>query len=186
MKIVAVLFLTLQALAADSRGRLPFDPATLPVAYTERITDTQLRKLQDANRTSNEQAAAKQRKVTTAATAASAAPAQTFEEASEFLAFRGQCTFVPKGAILYVPPQSRSCIATSLTGNLLLWGDFLPRNTAWLSTFEVSLEEASGAKPINPERLKAAQRNNRILVAAIRGNPTSVAKQPSRSDGHDS
>jgi hypothetical protein len=95
-------------------------------------------------------------------------------EMSDFIAVSGRTVIVPKGAILHVPERLRASVVAAPQGKLLAWQEFLAGNIALVSTLEITLEEASGAEPIAPERLETAIRSDRMIVAVLRGNPTSV------------
>ena len=101
-------------------------------------------------------------------------PQTNIADTSEFISFDGVTTLVPKGAILNRPEALRSHIVKDPRGKFLIWWDFFARNRARLTTFEVTLEEATGAKPIDPKALALAIRSNTIVVATIHGNPSSV------------
>ena len=94
---------------------------------------------------------------------------------SDFIAFDELSTLVPKGAILHIPEGFRHNVVQGPKGQLLLWNEFLTRNRARVAPLEIGVEEATGAKPIDPKTLAAAMRNGMILVAVIHGNPSSVA-----------
>ena len=99
------------------------------------------------------------------------------EKNSEFVAFEGAVTLVPKGAILHVPDRYRANVVTAMTGKFMLWNEFSAKYRGVVSAFEVSIAEASGQAEIKPERLEAARKTGVILVATIQQNPVSVTKK---------
>jgi hypothetical protein len=133
----------------------------------ERISDSQLERLREAKRPFAH--------VPTAT--AEPAAERSFADASDFLVFDGNSTFVPKNAILHVPESLKPHIVAAPTGTLMLWRDFLARNTARIAPFEVTLEEASGSTSIDSDRIESAARSGRILVAVTRGFPISVSRK---------
>lgn len=145
-------------------------PAT--TRYRDRISEVDLLKLR---------AQARPMAGSAPGQAASAPAARTFAETSDFIAFNGQCTFVPKGAVLHVPDRMRQNIVPGMSGQVVFWTDFLNRFPAIVEPLEVTLQEASGAKPIEPKRLAAALRSERLIITVIRGNPTSVCKSADAS-----
>ena len=149
--------------AATSAGVTGADAGSAP-AFTQRVSDEDLLARQQGKRFTS---AIQQ-----------PAPAKTVDirETSDFLAFNGLSTLVPKGAVLHVPERLRENIVAAPAGKLCLWREFLVRNPAWLSTLEVTIGEASGAKAIDPERMESAIRSGSIIVAVICGNPISVHK----------
>jgi hypothetical protein len=108
--------------------------------------------------------------------AVSSPAASSFADTSDFVSFNGLSTFVPKGAVLHVPDRMRPNMVTGLAGQVVFWTDFLKRFPAIVEPLEVTIQEAAGVKKIEPSRLAAAMRSERIIVTVIRGNPTSVCK----------
>ena len=97
-------------------------------------------------------------------------------EMSDFIAFDEFSTLVPKGAILSVPDSFRPNMITDVSGTLILWNEFLNRNRARISPFEITIEQAAGVAEIDPKLLRSAIATGSIIVAVIRGNPTSVSR----------
>lgn len=160
----------LTALLAAPGSAQPVGPAAAPApgqanpTYTERTSDEALRALQNAKPAAEK-------------TPARAAPRPyNIMAMSDFIAFDELSTLVPKGAILHIPEGFRSNVVTAPKGKLLLWKEFLTRNRARVAPLEITVEEATGAKPVDPKTLETAMRGGKILVAAIHGNPTSVAR----------
>jgi hypothetical protein len=105
-------------------------------------------------------------------------PPLTINETSDFIAFDGFCTLVPKGAILFVPDRMRAGVVAAPSGELVLWLPFLSRNTARIIPLEVTIRQASGMEPINPRVLESAAKSGHMVVAVMQGSPTSVAVNP--------
>ncbi|WAC20520.1 hypothetical protein OVA24_03895 [Luteolibacter sp. SL250] len=93
---------------------------------------------------------------------------------SSFIKYDGAVTLVPKGAILFVPDRFKDAVVTGISGKFSLWNEFSTKYRGLVTPFEVTVEQASGAKPIEEERLAAARRSGLILVAVFNGNPISV------------
>ena len=96
------------------------------------------------------------------------------EENSEFIAFEGSVTILPKGAIIHVPERFQKCIVKKPEGNLILWNEFIARFRGLVQNFDVTIEEASGETPVKPERLEAAKKTGLILVGTYNRNPITV------------
>lgn len=98
------------------------------------------------------------------------------EKNSEFVVFEGNYTIVPKGAILHVPDRYKGQVVAKPQGNFILWQEFIMRYRGLVSSFEVSLEEASGQAVIKAERLDAARKTGLIIVGTLNHNPISVSQ----------
>lgn len=142
-------------------------PGTTKVVHTESITDTEL--------------LARQQRKPFGGIAPKGTLGRRYDLAamSDFITFEGYTTLVPKGAILHVPEALRANIANPPDGALLVWKEFLTRNYARITPLEITLEEASGKKPLDQARLDSAMRSGRIIVAVTHGNPTSVSSPQS-------
>ena len=57
-------------------------------------------------------------------------------------------TLVPKGAVIYLPEAMKSRVDGKPDGTLLAWTDFLARNQAWITTHDISFDQATGNKPL--------------------------------------
>ncbi|NNC90581.1 MAG: hypothetical protein HKN82_19160 [Akkermansiaceae bacterium] len=93
---------------------------------------------------------------------------------SDFIVFGEASTLVPKGAILHVPNRFRANIDRAPRSGLKIWNQFLSTNRGRLMPLEITRDQALGVAPIEKERLEAACRTGRIVVAVMHGNPTSV------------
>ncbi|MBB5352308.1 hypothetical protein HNR46_002551 [Haloferula luteola] len=96
-------------------------------------------------------------------------------EHSDFLAYDGCYTLLPKGAVLFLPDRLASCKVAGPQGQLVLWRDFSAKYRALIEPCEVSLEEATGKKIIDPTRWETLQKTDRIVVAVLNRSPISVA-----------
>ncbi|MCW1913945.1 hypothetical protein OJ996_10185 [Luteolibacter sp. GHJ8] len=98
------------------------------------------------------------------------------ESNSEYIAFGEFVTLLPKGAIIHVPEKHKANVVKEMKGALLLWPEFVARYPGLVSRMDVSLEEASGQKPIAAERLKAARNTGLIIVGVLNQNPITVSR----------
>ena len=101
-----------------------------------------------------------------------------FEELSTFLTFGGHSVLLPKGAVIHVPDVLARHSVAAIKGELISWQEFLTRYPALVSAVEVTLEEASGEKAFDPERMESAKSGGRILVTVYRRNPVSFHPAP--------
>ncbi len=102
---------------------------------------------------------------------------QSIVAQSEILHDGSNWTMVPKGAVLCVPAQMRPRVGTKPLGTLLSWQDFLVANRAWITTEEVSYDQACGKKPLPPAKVEFWKNQTSVIVATYQGGPISV-KQP--------
>ena len=92
---------------------------------------------------------------------------------SKYITNKKVTTIVPKDAILHIPESLKKFVISEPTGDLHMWAKFYGQNRNLVSHFEVTLKQASGLAPIDPNRITVAKKENKIIVAVMRGNPTS-------------
>ena len=83
-------------------------------------------------------------------------------------------TLVPKGAVIFLPEAMRSRVDVKPTGSLLSWTAFLAKNQAWITTTDVSFEQATGKKPLQPERVAFWAKQDKVVIATHQSGPISV------------
>jgi len=93
---------------------------------------------------------------------------------SDFLSLNGLSTLVPKGALLHVPEGYRSRLKFESGAKIVTWPEFFRRNRGWVTTLEVTREQAEGAKAFPETTLKALEKSPRVVVATLGGGPISV------------
>lgn len=93
---------------------------------------------------------------------------------SEVVAHADYHTVVPKGCVLYVPDKFRSRAVVKPHGRFIIWPKFLQRNATWLHQYEVTLDQARGLSPIDPERMKRLKQTGKVVLAVYKRNPISV------------
>jgi hypothetical protein len=93
---------------------------------------------------------------------------------SDILSFDGTFTLVPKRAILAIPKdlekRSQLVNATKLVG----WAEFHANNRGWITTLEVTREQAEGNSPIDEDILNSFKDSTTIVVATYHGGPISI------------
>jgi len=99
---------------------------------------------------------------------------QSLIKQSDILHDGSNWTLVPKGAVLHVPAQMTPRVGAKPLGTLLAWNDFLAANRAWISTEEVSFEQAAGKKPLNEDHKEYWTTQTKVIIATHQGGPISV------------
>lgn len=93
---------------------------------------------------------------------------------SDTLCFDGTFTLVPKRAILAIPKdleeRTQLVDATKLVG----WAEFYANNRGWITTLEVTREQAEGNSPIDEDILNSFKDSTTIIVATYHGGPISI------------
>ena len=83
-------------------------------------------------------------------------------------------TIVPQGAVVHIPDNLKSRINAEPTGELVSWNDFLTANPSWISTCEVSFEQAAGKSSLPEERTSFWSKQKKIVVAVHQRGPISA------------
>lgn len=93
---------------------------------------------------------------------------------SEVLCFNGVATLVPKGSVLAIPANLKTRTGFQAGARIVPWQQFYLNNRNWLSTAEVSFEQAAGHEEL-PEGLRQKLEESRtIIIATMRQGPISV------------
>lgn len=99
---------------------------------------------------------------------------EDFMNSSEFLCFGDALTLVPKGAVLLVPKNLASRLKKQFGVRLVNWSEFYPANRSWITTTEVSSDQAEGKVPLSEETNILNAKSGKLVVATYSGNPISV------------
>ncbi len=83
-------------------------------------------------------------------------------------------TLVPKGAVIFVPTVLKDRVDVKPLGNLLAFNDFLTANRAWITTNEVSFNQAAGTEPLSAERTAFWAKQDKVVIAVHQSGPISV------------
>ncbi len=83
-------------------------------------------------------------------------------------------TIVPKGAVIFLPEAMKSRVDVKPVGTLLAWSDFLAKNFAWITTNEVTFDQAAGNTPLPAARVAFWAKQDKIVVAVHQQGPISV------------
>ena len=89
-------------------------------------------------------------------------------------------TFVPKGAVMHLPEIHKNKVnLTEGRGRYLPFADFLAKNRGWVSTYDVTLEQARGNTPIGEEARKKLEKSDRVIISICKGGP--ISTRPSKA-----
>jgi hypothetical protein len=83
-------------------------------------------------------------------------------------------TIVPKGAVIHTPEALKARMDVKPVGTLLAWKDFLAKNFGWITTNEVTFDQAAGNDPLPAARVAFWAKQDKIVVAVHQGGPISV------------
>lgn len=93
---------------------------------------------------------------------------------SEILCFGGFATLVPKRALLGVAAKFKDRTVFKDGARVVPWSEFYARNRSWLTTVEVSPDEAGGRAQLPDPVLRQVAECGEIVVATYLGGPISV------------
>lgn len=99
---------------------------------------------------------------------------QSIVKQSTILSDGRNWTLIPKGAVIHMPATEKHRADSRPVGTLLSWTDFLARNYAWLTTNEVSFNQAAGTESIPADRAAFWAKQDKVVVAVHQGGPISV------------
>jgi len=83
-------------------------------------------------------------------------------------------TIIPKGAIVFLPEALKSRTTSKPVGILLPFLDFLARNPSWITTNEVSFDQAAGNEELPPARIAHWAKQDKLVIAVHQRGPISV------------
>jgi hypothetical protein len=87
-------------------------------------------------------------------------------------------TLVPRGAVIFVPSAQKARVDAKPVGNLLSWADFLVKNRAWITTTDISFDQAAGNQPMPAERSAFWAKQDKVVVAVHQNGPISIRIAP--------
>lgn len=83
-------------------------------------------------------------------------------------------TLVPTGAVVFLPNGLRERVVAKPMGSLIPWADFLANNRSWITTHEVTFEQAAGDAPIPAQHATFWAKQDKIVIAVHQNGPISV------------
>lgn len=93
---------------------------------------------------------------------------------SDILCFEGIATLVPKHAIMQVPETCAQRLKIQPEAKIVGWADFYAANRGWITTIEISREQAEGKEPIAEDTRKMMTQCRNLIVATYMGGPISL------------
>ncbi|MCF7676297.1 MAG: hypothetical protein K9N23_15865 [Akkermansiaceae bacterium] len=101
-------------------------------------------------------------------------PPKDILEKSEILCFGGVATLVPKYALLGIPAKFKARTKIANGARVLPWVEFLAKNRSWISTVEVTADEAAGRQMLPAKTQQAVVDCGNVVVATHLDGPISV------------
>lgn len=83
-------------------------------------------------------------------------------------------TIVPTGAVIFLPNAAKSHLARKPVGKLLNFTEFLKANSTWITTHEVSFEQAAGTETLPAERVSCWANQNKLVIAVHQNSPKAI------------
>jgi hypothetical protein len=103
---------------------------------------------------------------------------------SDLLCHGGVATLVPKRALLAVPDRFRQRLRMSDGARVVTWAEFLAKHRDWITTVEVTPEEAGGRAMLPEQTARQIADCGTVVVATFLGGPISVLEyQPAPTVG---
>ncbi len=93
---------------------------------------------------------------------------------SDIISFRGLATLVPKRAILQIPQAYAGNLKMEPGSKFVSWLEFYAANRGWITTVDVSREQAEGKVPIAEDTQKLLSKSRNLVVATYKAGPISV------------
>ncbi len=94
---------------------------------------------------------------------------------SDVISFNGLATLVPKRAILSIPENLKNRLSEIGENRLVSWSEFYAANRAWITTEEVTYDQAAGAEKLPEKTTARLVKSANLVVATYLGGPISVA-----------
>ncbi len=103
---------------------------------------------------------------------------------SDLVCHGGVATLVPKRALLSVPERFRQRLRMVEGTRVVTWEEFFARNRDWITTVEVTPEEAGGRAMLPEKTTRQIADCDTVVVATFLGGPISVLEyQPAPTAG---
>lgn len=93
---------------------------------------------------------------------------------SDFLSFGGKTTLVPKRSVIHVPKSMASRMQFEKGSQIVVWPTFFAANRGWITTLEVTREQAEGKVPFDEKVADNIRKSSNVVVATYKGGPISV------------
>lgn len=83
-------------------------------------------------------------------------------------------TLVPKGAVVHLPAALKDRVDVKPVGRLLGFAEFLTHNRSWITTNEVTFDQAAGNEQLPAERAQFWAKQDKVVIATHQSGPISV------------
>ena len=83
-------------------------------------------------------------------------------------------TLVPKGAVVFLPAALKNRVDVKPVGRLLPFAEFLVQNRSWITTNEVTFDQAAGTEQLPLERVEFWSKQDKMVIATHQSGPISV------------
>lgn len=93
---------------------------------------------------------------------------------SDVISYNGQATLVPKNSILSKPASFEARLKFNPGDKIVTWSEFYAANRAWITSVEITMEEAKGTKPLPESTTKQLSKSRNLLVTTFSGGPIST------------
>ncbi|MEI8038553.1 MAG: hypothetical protein WCJ14_09195 [Verrucomicrobiota bacterium] len=107
-------------------------------------------------------------------------PRRSLLAESDVISFGGLATLIPKRAILQIPKNFSQRLKLEDGVRLVNWLEFYATNRGWITTVEISREQAEGTVALPVETRKMMSKCRNLVVATYLAGPISLlpAKEP--------
>lgn len=95
-------------------------------------------------------------------------------ERSTLLTSGNSWVMIPKTAVIYLPDRYSNKVVTKPKGSLMGWNAFLRKNSGWIHTHEVTVQQARGIEVIDQKIIQAYQGMGKVVIATYQKNPITV------------
>lgn len=100
---------------------------------------------------------------------------QDLISSSDIISFNGYTTLVPKHAIIQIPERYTSRINKHVSGHKVIgWFEFYKMNRGWITTVEITKEQAEGRKPLDEDLKESFTKSQNMIVATYSTGPISL------------
>ncbi len=86
----------------------------------------------------------------------------------------GNFVLLPKDSVIWCPPARQENMVSAPSGKFTAWLAFLAANRAWITTLDVTHDQAIGKAPLPPEVLERYRKGNLVVIATFQGGPISL------------
>lgn len=87
-------------------------------------------------------------------------------------------TLVPRGAVVFIPSALKARVGAQPVGTLLSWADFLVKNRSWITTTDITFDQAAGNEPMPAERAAFWAKQDKVVIAVHQNGPISIRIAP--------